>query len=614
MIRRMEADGVLRSEWTELVPGGFLVYYADGDEEIIHANDNLINLFECDDFDDFMAHTGGTFKGLVHRTDLPSTEDSIWGQVTTRDGLDHIHYRIQTKSGKTVVVDDYGRLVERPGERPVFYAFIMGMGIDNSVDWLTGLPSMERFLYVAGLEAEAMRERDEPGGLIIFDLMGMKAFNATYGIEKGDKVLCSFANVLRKQFGAELVCRHSGDSFCALAPLEILHEEVQTVFEEFEADNRGRNPPVMAGACEVEERSDLSTVVDRAKQACDSDRTTWESHLSWYTQDMREHETLRAYVLENIDRAIAKGWIRPHYQPVIRSSTGRVCSAEALARWEDPKYGRLSPAQFVPVLEQANILRKLDFSIIDSVIRDLSRLIGEGRPVVPISVNLSLREASQLNIASILSAACDEADVPHDLLRVEFTESNLDNDAGLLDEQIKDLHAEGFEVWMDDFGSGYSSLTVLSDASFDGIKLDNAFASKGDVPRASVIVGGVIRSAKSVGVKTLAEGIETPELAQAMTSMGCDKLQGYHFFDPMPIDEFVSTTMDESGRGWEPLKEHAYWDTIGLVSLPDVTFGIKSDGEQIEGPLPAGVSRQLRQVNALAARHPREQGARGQGA
>lgn len=576
----------------ELVPGGYIVYFADGDEEIISANQYVLDLFECKSFDEFMEHTGGTFTGFVHSSDVGSTEDSIWGQVTTRNGLDHIYYQIRTKTGRIVSVDDYGRLVRQEGERPMFHVFVVEMNRDSVIDWLTGLPGMERFLYVADIEAKAMKERGQRPGLLVFDLMGMKSYNAANGRGAGDNLLRMFASIMRSHFGSELCCRHAGDSFCTLVSLDGLQGRVRRLFKEFSSSNKaGDNLPVMAGVCEIAEGEELSLVLDRAKFACDSDRSTWESHLSWYTYGMRREALMRTHVLEHVDIALHEGWVRPYYQGIVRSSTGRFCCAEALARWHDPKYGELSPMQFIPVLEEAGLLLKLDMHMVRCVIADIVERMREGLPVVPVSVNLSVRDLVGIDIASEVANAADAAGLPHNLLRLEFTESAASRDPELLKWQVDALHNAGFEVWMDDFGSGFSSLNALKEFDFDLIKLDMAFVASGYGEKRDVIVDGVIRAAKRIGVRTLAEGVETQKIASLLTEMGCDLLQGYFYSKPAPLEEITRTMFELPGQTSEPVEEHGYWNTIGSLSLTDLGMG--ADSENSTGVpmrlLPAGV-------------------------
>lgn len=585
-----DANGMALIE-SENAPGGVIVYYADGDEEIIHVNQYVIDLLECDSFDDFMAFTGGTFKGFVQSDDINSAENSIWGQVESKNGFDHIYYQVITKSGRKVSIDDYGRLIKRPGERPVFYVFAVEMDLASSIDWLTGLPSMDRFKYISELEAASAARHGQSMTMIVFDLMGMKVYNAQHGREGGDRLLRTFANILRKHFGSESCCRYGGDSFCVCTSSEDVNERVNRVFSEFASCGIEGVLPVMAGACAYDPEGDVALWLDRAQTACTSDSVTWESHLTWFTEEMRRAAWVRAHVLECLDQAIDERWIRPYYQPIVRSTTERVCCSEALARWFDPHFGMLAPDQFIPVLEEAGLLARLDMHMIACVVRDAADRRQRGLEPLPVSVNISLRDLGHFDLAGEIARLMDEASLSHDLLCVEFTESAATSDPDMMKAQIQALHAQGFDVWMDDFGSGYSSLNALGAFGFDLIKLDRGFLMDNALNRSTVIMDGVIRAAKRMGVMMLAEGVETADQAAMLTDMGCDLLQGYWYSKPMPLDEIVSKTAKGLLPLVEPSEERCYWNAVSLVSLSDLASNGEGQGvsETSYPEFPAGV-------------------------
>ena len=585
------SDVDISSVQSDLIPGGLIIYYADGDEEILHANQYVLDLFECETFDEFMEHVGGSFRGFVEGSDIDAAENSIWGQVEERNGLDHIYYQIRTKTGKLKSVDDYGRLVQNEGERPVFYVFVVEMGRDSVIDWLTGLPGMERFSYVAEIETAAIFENGGRAFMLVFDIMGMKSYNSTYGRTAGDQLLCDFANALRSRFASELCCRYAGDSFCTLVSTDDVDAAVAGLFSDFAKAGLPLAPPVMAGAYELAEGDELAVALDRAKLACDTDRATWESHLSWYTDEMRRRAALRVHVLEHLDHAIAVGWIVPYYQGIVRSATGRVCGVEALARWNDPMFGRLAPEQFVPVLEEAGLIGKLDMHIVDCVLAGQVERRELGKNLLPVSVNVSLSDLASFDLADALAKKVDAAGVPRELLRVEFSKPSASREAEMLRTQIKRLHDAGFEVWLDDFGSGFSSLNSLKDFDFDLIKLDISFLNGGDGTRRFTIVDSVIRTAKRLGVRTLAEGVETVDQAKRLTAMGCDALQGFFFCMPEPMGGVMESLVAGGHPGVEPLAEQDYWNRIGAVNLGDLSA--RGGSEQLDDPpvsqLPVGV-------------------------
>ena len=557
---------------TNDAPGGVIAHLADGDEEIIHANKQVLAMLECDSIDDLFALTQGTYKKLVYEDDFGVVEDSIWGQVRSREGFNHVYYRVRTKTGHVKTVLEYGKLVQSTSYgRPAFYALVMEVTPEATVDWLTGLPGMYRFHDLARIGSEALFARGERPVLLALDLMGMKSFNTRYGRDEGDRLLRAFSDVLRRRFGNEACSRFAEDHFYAFASEVGIEDRINAVFADFEGADFERIPPVRAGAYVCDPKDDIVSVgFDRAKTACDLDRKTWQSHITWFTDDMRTAAYLRDHVLDSLDQAISEGWIRPHYQAVVRSATGNICNEEALARWMDPEYGRLFPDQFIPDLEEAGLLYKLDLHIVDCVIADMRTKREHGVPIVPVSINFSLRDLVQLNLVKELSRRADAAGLPHSLIRIELTESVASSDHVFLSKQIDAMHKAGFEVWMDDFGSGYSSLNTLQEFDFDLIKLDMGFLRSAEVEKSRVILAGVVQAAAELGVGTLTEGVETEEQAEFLAGIGCDMLQGYFYAKPNELRDIISRSKDSDDMRRESFEEARYWNAISLVSFSKI--------------------------------------------
>ena len=562
---------------SEHAPGGVFLYFADGDEEIIHVNQYIIDLFECESVDEFLEHTHGSFKGFVYADDIDASENSIWGQVDAHDNYGHIYYRIKTKSGKLVNVDGYGRLIEEydgPGSRPVFYVFIMKIEQGGSVDWLTGLPDMARFLKLVQLEVDALFERGEQPAVLALDLIGLKAYNMKYGRDAGDRLLQAFAEVLRRHFGGETCSRFAEDHFYAFTSSKMLRQQVDGLFGDFKTHPDMPTLPIRAGVYVLDPDDDVAAdAVDRAKIACDADRKTWGSHIVWFNDEMREEERLRIHVLEHVDEAIENKWIRPYYQAIVRSATCNLCGEEALARWHDPEYGMLTPDRFIPELEEAGLLSRVDLHIVDCVIADFAKRRAEGVGIVPVSVNFSHRDLGQVDIADEVSKRMDAAGVPHELLRIEFTESAVTANPGLLKRQIGKLREAGFEVWIDDYGSGFSSPNTLQEFDFDLIKLAMEVVGRAASERERTVIGSVVQMAARLGMGILAEGVETKEMAAFLKSAGCGMLQGYHFSRPLPLEDVVEHFKSGIGIAREDLREADYWTSVDKVNLTELAMG-----------------------------------------
>ncbi len=255
--------------------------------------------------------------------------------------------------------------------------------------------------------------------------------------------------------------------------------------------------------------------------------------------DVMNQLELADYVKESFERAIVNHEIKVYYQPVILTCDGTMCCMEALARWADPEKGMLSPGDFIPVLEKTKQITTLDLYMFTQISEEIAEARRQGLKIVPVSFNLSRIDFVQCDIFERIEAIADRYDIDRSMIRVEITESIVIEDAALLHERITQFRGAGYQVWMDDFGSGYSSLNVLKDFDFDEIKLDMAFLSTFN-ERSKSIIRSMITMAQEIGVHTLAEGVETKEQMEFLRGIGCEKVQGYFFSKPVPLDEIRS--------------------------------------------------------------------------
>ncbi len=289
---------------------------------------------------------------------------------------------------------------------------------------------------------------------------------------------------------------------------------------------------------------------------------------------------MNSYIIDNLDRAKEEGWIQVYYQPVIRTLSREMCGMEALARWQDPEHGLLSPAVFIPALESAGRIHELDVFMLQQICRDFRDDFKKNKFMVPVSMNLSRADFINTDIFGHIIHTVGEYAVPRDLLHLEITESMLGSEGDFMVKQIERFHEEGFQVWMDDFGSEYSSLNSLKDYDFDELKIDMKFLSNFSV-RSQKIIAAVVNMAKQIGIKTLAEGVETEEQFEFLRSVGCEKVQGFYFGKPMPKDE-LRAHIQEKGIRLEPLSKRKYYTQVGKVNfLSPTPFDVFSDKKQV---------------------------------
>ena len=534
------------------IPGGFFVYKAHGDEELLYANQELLKIFECDTAEQFMELTGGTFKGIVHPDDLFIAEESIWKQIHSgNDNLDHLYYRITTRSGKIKYIEDFGRLYNDPEQGEVFYVFIVDVQSKRQsfdIDPLTGLPGMRRFSESGHmmLNSKTMNAGKFDHSLIFINIRNFKYFNIKYGMSTGDDILKSIAQQLLLHFPNNFIFRFSNDHFVVITETKDIEDRIGQFHEAILNLRKENKVNIKAGIFNIGS-SDVSPSVacDLAKAACDEVTGNIDDYYRFYTDALGEKLQRKKYIVDNIDKAISEGYIKPYYQSIVRSANNAICGKETLARWIDPQYGFLSPAEFIPALEEAKLLYKLDLHIIDLALADCKKRIEMGEPIINFSVNLSRYDFELCDMVEEISKRVKDAGLPPGLLTVEITESVQGVDPDYLKEQIRRFHEAGFQVWMDDFGSGFSSLNVLQDFDFDLIKLDMQFLKGFGTNRKNpVILKKIVEMANDLGIDTLVEGVETKEQARFLKEIGCDKLQGFYYSKPHPFMLVPEVSLD----------------------------------------------------------------------
>lgn len=248
-------------------------------------------------------------------------------------------------------------------------------------------------------------------------------------------------------------------------------------------------------------------------------------------------ELVPELTLDDINRAFDDNEFCFYLQPKCNAVTGAIVGAEALARWNHPKYGVISPGRFVPALEQAGQISRLDMFVWRSVVRMLARWEREGRNLVPISVNVFMVDIDQMDVADTLTGLLNEYDVDARLLQAEITESAVARNLSKVESTIRKLHADNIAVLMDDFGSAYSSLNMLKDINVDVIKLDMKFIdlNEDNASKGLKIVESVVNMARKLRLLVIAEGAQTKQQVDQLLSVGCRYIQGYYFHEPLPV-------------------------------------------------------------------------------
>lgn len=434
-------------------------------------------------------------------------------------------------------------------------------------DSLTGLESMVSFIRALETTVTAMRSGEELRSLdvVFLNVRDFKEYNIKHGFSGGDALLRRMAGYLRAAVGDGRATRFEADRFYALVDSSRSEKVVRMVHDQM-ADDLESMALVGAGIYHITgQETDVGQVVDRAKLAADAAYGNYAQYWAVYDPSMQEAMDLRSYVLRHVDEAVHEGWIRAFFQPEVGTVSGKVEGVEALARWIDPELGLLSPDKFIDTLEQARLVYKVDLEILRQVCEFLSGRIAAGLPTVPVSINLSRHDLELEGIHELIDETLERYGVPRRLIRVEITESALAASEDLVREHVAEFHRRGYEVWLDDFGSGYSSLNTLATYGFDCTKLDMLFL-RGDGDGHERFLADMVAMSKHMGIKTLCEGVETPEQFQMLKRIGCMMTQGYLFSKPVPAGE-CERTLASKGYKFITPAERTFYDRIGMVDV-----------------------------------------------
>ncbi|WP_051604864.1 EAL domain-containing protein [Lachnobacterium bovis] len=418
---------------------------------------------------------------------------------------------------------------------------IKDTAIESEIDSLTGLPNRLFFRSVAPEILKKNIKKGKKTSFVHFDIENFKAFNEKYGANSGDKLLKFMGEVLSNVFSECLVSHLSQDHFMVVTSENDIISKIEDIHNCIADFSKLEYIEVKAGIFETkDEELDAFVASDRAKIAADSIKNKYTEVYRFFDEELVNIVTKQKYIVDNIDNAIKRKDLRVYYQPVFCTKTGTLSGFEALSRWKDPTYGFLSPADYIVTLEEYRLIHKLDQFMIKSICRDIRFMLDEGFKAVPVSVNLSRIDFELGDMVTYLDKCVEKYNIDKSLVHVEITETVLMENPNDLKFQIEKFQNRGFEVWMDDFGSGYSSFNVLKDFDFDMLKIDMLFMKDFEKnKKAKKILAAIVEMAKTIGISTVAEGVETQEQFEFLRTVGCDRAQGYLFGKPTPMnDEF----------------------------------------------------------------------------
>ena len=416
-------------------------------------------------------------------------------------------------------------------------------------DNLTGLYSINYFNnYLINNKEFLLKTNGFLKDIIFFNFQDFKYYNLTMGIDKGNIVLQNFASKLVKYYPTSVIARINNDQFILLnTSTKSINEEIDIINKIINSLNENEdthNLKLKVGIYTINKDDNIENWIDYAKLAYQFIKSDINQNVKIYDNDLRNIIAKKEYIINSIDKAIKNNWIKIYYQPVIDTKTDKLIAMEALTRWVDPIYGFLSPADFIPVLEQKNQIYKLDTFVVKKVCETLRCELDKGHEIVQISVNLSRTDFISCKPFEEIENIIKEYNIDRKYICIEITESVAMDDPKLLTYAINKFRNAGYEVWMDDFGSGYSSLNVLKDFTFDEIKIDMAFL-RNTTEKSKFIIKNTISMAYDLNIRTLTEGVETKEQYDFLKDMGCERIQGYYISKPLPYDEVIELMINK---------------------------------------------------------------------
>ncbi|MEQ9519257.1 MAG: EAL domain-containing protein [Parvibaculum sp.] len=507
---------------------------------------------------------------LLEKLDVPSSEftvldlvndvelsEKIRAEMSASGSTSDYELPLKLKDGSSLWVTLRGNLIEYEGETGAYFALYdvtnrreleEQLRTQATTDALTGLANRSELLSQLGFTA-ALSDRSNGGfALLLLDLDNFKMVNDTLGHDVGDRLLVEATRRLKKELRlTDTIARIGGDEFAIIARnvdkthgvTVLARKLISELSKPFDIDGHLLNTGCCIGIslypgdkCDPEslmQHADLA--LHRAREEGRGQFHTFDKALS-----QRMHERLE--IDRDLRLALYTDQFYMVYQPRFNARTRKPVAAEALARWQHPKKGFISPGAFIPVAEETGLVVDLGRVALDQVARDIARWRDDGLVVGPVSVNISPEHLAAGTVLEDVMTVLKKYDLPPAALQVEVTEGTMITDEEAASSQIKQLAAAGIEILIDDFGTGYSSLSYLHRFKAHELKIDRSFVNNVMDPTSAILARQIVSIGKSLDLRIVAEGVETEAQAEFMTAIGCDELQGFLLAKPLSSADF----------------------------------------------------------------------------
>ncbi|MCI8773105.1 MAG: EAL domain-containing protein [Lachnospiraceae bacterium] len=422
-------------------------------------------------------------------------------------------------------------------------------------DILTGLDRYEEFLKKLDLEIKKLD--DYRIAIIYTDIKHFKYINDTLGYQRGDMLLKEFVTQVTKD-NSHMLCaaRVVSDNIVLAVRLEnnisndnfreFIHQSNREMEDKFREEYLAARLKFCTGISFIEKNDrslDPATAVSNANLARKMAKEMKDDCCVVFDRRMVEGIKKEVEITSSLSKAIANGELKVYYQPKMETGSLRMEGAEALIRWQKPDGRFIYPDEFIPFIERSGQIVELDYFVYREVFKFIAGRMRENKPIVPISVNVSREHLSKMEILPYVRSLFEEYRIQPNLIEFELTESIYIENTEKALQLIEGLHEMGTKVSMDDFGSGYSSLNLLSRLPIDIIKLDKVFLQDEEAENRlkendKIIISCIIDMARKLSITSLCEGVETPEQSDYLSQIGCELQQGYYFSRPIPESDF----------------------------------------------------------------------------
>ncbi|MGJ7034126.1 putative bifunctional diguanylate cyclase/phosphodiesterase [Anoxybacillus eryuanensis] len=489
-------------------------------------------------------------------------DDSFMNQLSRRYGVvqqfvDSAHEVLATLHtndawrGKTVV--DH-----RPAYMHVysFHSHFIWTGCflfdHDDADILTGVLSYDAFSDML----RARMNKREPFALLSLNLDRFKFINDLIGYECGNELLKQVAERLRRYEGSIVARQHRDQFFLAFYTIDrnelrrIIGDVIQLFTPPFQlTDQELTVTPSIGVSVFPHDATDWTTLISCADLALEIAKENGGNTYCFYTNELKKTNEEKLYIQHSIRKALKQNEFTVHYQPIVDIQTGNIVAVEALLRWFHPKRGWISPATFIPIAEETNLIQPLGDWVLRQVCEQSKVWRKKGLPHVQIGVNISIKQFLQADLVKHIEHVLHTYDLDPFCLKLEITESMAMHHVDYVLAQLQSLKNLGLQLAVDDFGTGYSSLNYLKKLPVDIIKIDRSFVQ--DMVKHSYdlsIVRAVIEVAHSLQMKVVAEGVETEQQLAILQREGCDRAQGYYFSKPLSAEQFEQLIQHNKGR------------------------------------------------------------------